>query len=443
MTAQHPGRPTDRLAAVAGAARARLCDGKRRAALAFVLLASLGACAGTIAGAPALAAGESGDSPGRAESSPTGTSNCPSPNPPNQLTLVAGTPQTTTLDTAFAGDLQVALTNSDGCPVTSAAGIPVTFSAPAAGAGGRFSSSNANTVTVGADSSGNVAAPTFTANGTAGSYTVTAGSQYGSVSFSLTNTAAGIPAQIATIPLKHRSASVTSRYPEPLQVRVADAGGNPVAGAIVTFTLGTAGAGTCGASGAAGASFAGGDTQATATADASGLATSPALTANTATGSFTATASVSSGGGPESAGKAGAPSATPVSFSLVNLAGKPAKIAPGVGSIQSTPAGAAFPIPLAVTVTDAEKNPVPGALVTFSAPAAGGRFTIRSGGSRRHRAHVSYPRTVAVKTSACGVAVAPPFTADRRPGGYIVKASAKPARPAAFALVNEAPGQSQ
>ena len=74
----------------------------------------------------------------------------------------------------------------------------------------------------------------------------------------------------------------------------------------------------------------------------------------------------------ESASKGAAPTVTPVSFSLSNLAGKPTKIAPGVGSTQSTPAGSAFPIALAVTVTDADKNPVPGALVTFSAPAAGG-----------------------------------------------------------------------
>jgi hypothetical protein len=33
--------------------------------------------------------------------------------------------------------------------------------------------------------------------------------------------------------------------------------------------------------------------------------------------------------------------------------------------------------------------------------------------------------------------VAPPFAATHQSGGYIVKASAKPARPAAFALVNE------
>ena len=423
---------------------ARLGGGVRRVALGLIIAASLGTAVGMLVGGPAFAAGETGGSP--TEPTGTGTSNCPSSNPPNQLTLVAGTPQTAILQSAFATGLQVALSNSDGCPVTSAAaGIPVTFSAPAGGASGVFSTSGSNTVIVGADASGSVAAPAFTANTVAGSYTVTASSQYGTVSFSLTNTAAGVPAQIVAVPLKRASARVAGRFPQSLQVRVLDAGGNPVAGTTVTFTLGSATAGICGTSTTAGASFAGGGTQATATTDASGLATSPAFTANTAAGSFTATSSVGGGGGSgaESASKAGAPTVTPVSFSLSNLAGEPTKLAPGIGSTQSTAAGSAFPIRLAVTVTDADKNPVPGALVTFSAPTAGGRFTLRSHGSRRHRARVSYAHTVKVKTSACGIAVAPTFTAGRQPGGYIVKASAKPARPAAFALVNEAPGQSQ
>jgi protocatechuate 3,4-dioxygenase beta subunit len=359
---------------------------------------------------------------------------------------VAGTPQTTTLDTAFAGDLQVALSNSDGCAVTGAAGVGVMFSAPAGGASGRFSTSNSEIATVGADASGAVAAPTFIANGTAGSYTVTASSPYGSVSFSLTNTAAGIPARLAAIPLKHRSSRVASRFPQPLQVRALDAQGNPVAGVTVTFTLATATASRCDTGTTASATFAGGGTQATATAGASGIATSPALMAGTAAGSFNATASLSSGnvgaGASEGAGKGGDPDVAPVGFSLVNLAGKPAQIAPGVGSTQSTLAGSAFPIRLAVTVTDADKNPVGGAFVAFSAPAAGasGRFTLRSRDDH-HRAHTSHPRTVKVKTGACGIAVAPPFTASGQPGGYVVEASAKPARPAAFALVNEAPGQ--
>ena len=120
--------------------------------------------------------------------------------------------------------------------------------------------------------------------------------------------------------------------------------------------------------------------------------------------------------------------------------GTPVELVAGVGSTQSTHAGARFPIRLAVTVTDAEGNPVSGVLVTFSAPVHGasGRFTIRSRAPHRHRLRVSHPHAAQVKTDVCGIAIAPPFTANRKPGGYVVKAMAKPARPVAFALVNEA-----
>jgi hypothetical protein len=309
---------------------ARLGGGVRRVALGLIIAASLGAAVGMLVGGPAFASGEPGGSP--TEPTGTGTSNCPSSNPPNQLTLVAGTPQTAILQSAFATGLQVALTNSDGCPVTSAAaGIPVTFSAPASGASGVFSTSGSDTAIVGADASGGVAAPALTANGTAGSYTVTASSQYGSVSFSLTNAA---PAGVWCSALGKR----------------------------ISIT-----------------------------------------------------------------------------------AGEPAKLTAGVGSAQSAPVGARFPIRLAVTAADAEGNPVPGAPITFSAPPAGasGRFTVRARGSRRDRGRVSHPDTVEVKTNACGIAVAPDFTADETQGGYIVKASVEHAKPAAFALVNETHGQSQ
>jgi hypothetical protein len=437
-----------------------LGGGVRRVGLGLILTASLGAAVGMLVGGPAFALGETGGSPTETGKSPTGTgtSNCPSSNPPNELMLVAGTPQTAILGSAFATGLQVALSNSDGCPVTSAAaGITVTFSAPASGASGVFSTSGSNAVTVGADASGAVAAPSFTANTVAGSYTVTASSQYGSVSFSLTNTAAGLPARILAIPLKSRSASVMSRYPEPLQVEVLDSGGNPVAGMTVTFTVGSGASSACGtiSSSSAGASFTGGDAQATATTGANGVASSPLFTANSTAGSFTATAAVSGkepsgGSGKENSAASGGGAATPVSFSLSNLAGKPTKLATGVGSTQSTTVGTPFPIRLAVTVTDAEKNPVPGVLITFSAPTRGasGRFGGRSSighsrGSDHHRSHPSYTHTVKVKANGCGIAVAPAFTANHLPGGYIVKASIKHARAAAFALVNEAPGQPQ
>ena len=376
------------------------------------------------------------------------SANCPASNPPGALTLTAGTPQTVALEQAFATGLQVALANSNGCPVTAAAGVPIRFSAPSSGASGWFSGSGSSTVTVGSDAAGTAAAPAFTANDTAGSYIVTASSQYGSVSFSLTNTAAGIPARIATTSLWRRSARIASDYPQPMQVKVLDADGNPVAGAPVTFTLipATGEASACGATSNAGASFIGGGAQASATTGSSGLATSPPFTANASAGSFTATAAASAAA--NAAGSGGGNPAIPAStiqarFGLANLPGAPTEVTAGVAATESAAVGARFPIRLAVTVTDAEKNPVPGASVTFTAPASGpgGRFTTHSRGSLHHRRHVSHRRVVDVKTDACGVAVAPPFTADRRLGGYVVKATVGHARPAAFALVNEAPGQ--
>ncbi len=358
MSAHRAGRPTGRLAAMVRTAWARLHRGGRRVALAGLLAAGLGAMVGMLAdgpmlvGGPAFASGETGGgSPAEPAGAGTGTaggtgtgtgggagtSNCPSSNPPNEMTLVAGTPQTAILQSAFATGLQVALSNSNGCPVTSAAaGIPVTFSAPASGASGVFSTGGTNTAIVGADASGSVAAPPFTANTVAGSYIVTASSQYGSVSFSLTNAA---PAGVWCSALDKR-------------ISVA--------------------------------------------------------------------------------------------------AGEPAKLTAGVGSTQSTPVGARFPIRLAVTVTDAEGNPVPGVPVVFSAPRAGasGRFAGPPSIGRAHdlrhpRGRVADPHTADVKTSACGIAVAPAFTANDTRGGYIVKASVEHARPAAFALVNVAPEQSR
>jgi len=361
---------------------------------------------------------------------------CPSSNPPDTLVLASGTPQTAQLDSGFAGPLVVVLANSNGCPVTTgASGVPVTFSAPSSGASGLFSSSAAAAATVGTDASGTASAPSFSANDTAGSYTVTASSQYGSVSFALANTAAGVPASIVKTSPATESAAVTTSYAQPLQVKVLDANGAPVVGASVSFTLSSADQSTCGTMSAASATFAGGGAQASATTDASGAATSPAFTANGGTGSFTATATISSAS--SSGGGALSSNASPVGFQLDNLAGAPASLTPGVAAKQSTAAGARFAIALALTVTDAEHNPVAGTSVTFTAPARGasGRFAVHIG--RDRWAHV---RTVTVKTDACGVAVASSFRANDRWGGYIVQATADAAKPAAFALVNRRRG---
>jgi hypothetical protein len=409
----------------------------RRALAALTTIGTLGAAVGAIASGPAVAAGEGGN----------GSANCPTSNPPNAMTLVAGTPQTATLGSAFGTGMQVALTNTDGCAVTSAAaGVPVTFTAPTSGASGVFSDSATNTATVGADSGGSVMAPTFTANAIAGSYTVTATSQYGSVSFSLTNTAAGVPARIVTVSPAKQTATVVDGYRDALAVRVLDANGNPVAGVSVTFTFaagsGSSACGTSASSGSEGASadasFSGGAAQASATSNAAGIATSPGFTANGDAGTFGATATTGSAGGEKAA--AASSGATPAVFTLTNLAGTPAKLAPGIGATQSTHVGARFAVRLAVTVTDAEGNRVPRALVSFTAPARGASGSFATAAARPHGRSKRAVRTrvAHVRANACGVAVAPAFTADRVTGGYIVKASSAFAR-AAFALVNEAP----
>jgi hypothetical protein len=86
---------------------------------------------------------------------------------PTRITATAGTPQSATILTAFQTALQVTVTDSYGNPVS---GLLVRYSAPTSGASGAFSGSPTATVTTNA--SGIATAPTFTANSTAGSYTV-------------------------------------------------------------------------------------------------------------------------------------------------------------------------------------------------------------------------------------------------------------------------------
>jgi protocatechuate 3,4-dioxygenase beta subunit len=368
------------------------------------------------AAAGALAALALATLPATASSGNPGEGSCPSSNPPNEMNLIQGSPQSATLGSAFATNMQVALTNSNGCAVTGVAGRQVTFTAPASGPSGTFSGSGSAAITVGANAQGDATAPTLSANQIAGNYTVTAVSSYGSVSFSLTNSESGLPAQLIPVSPRESSASITGRYAKPLEVRVLDAGGTPVAGVSVSFTI-TAASGTnaCGATQSAAATFGTGATQVSATTNTEGIATSPPLSANASTGTFAASATLSGSSLP-------APAA--VSFSLRNLPGKPHKLTAGVGASQSASLGERFPIRLAVSVTDMQDNPVPGVLVTFTAPSRGA-----SGSFSRHGHRVS------VRSNACGIAIAPLFRANLSTGGYAVRASLAHLR-AAFGLVN-------
>jgi hypothetical protein len=397
------------------------------AMLALATLPAAGSSGSPAEGSPSGSSGSSGNSANNGNGS-----SCPSSNPPTEMQLIAGSPQSALLGSEFATSLQVALVSSNGCTVTGVAGTAVRFSAPASGASGTFAGSGTGAVTVGANAQGQATAPTFSANLLAGSYTVTAVSAYGSVSFALSNSPAGAPAKLMAVSPLKASARVLARYAKPLEVRVLDASGAPLGSVSISFTIGAAsGTNACDATQNAGATFVGSATQATATTNEAGIATSPSLIAGTSAGSFNVSAALAaSAGGGSSSPSASASAATassalaPLTFSLKNTPGKPFKLSAGVGASQSAALGERFAIPLAVTVTDMQKNPSPGALVTFTAPSSGASGSFRS-----------HARRVRVRSNACGIAVAPAFSANRSAGGYVVRASLAHLR-AAFGLIN-------
>ena len=349
-----------------------------------------------------------------APSGSTGDDSCPSSNAPNELVLTGGTPQTAQLDTGFANPLALELANTNGCPITTAVtGVPVTFSAPASGPSATFAASGSNTLTVGADNGGNASAQMLTANATAGTYTVTASSAYGTVSFSLTNTAAGIPATITALAPTSQQATVEERYAQPLAVRVLDAAGNPVVGASVTFSLGSAGGAGAGgdSSAAAGASFDDGTGQATETTNSQGVASSPGFSANATSGTFTATATVQH-------------VTEPARFTLENLAAKRHTLALVGSSSRTATIGTRYARRLQVRVRSASGSPVAGATITFtlgstataeaSAGGSGGAGATFTGGSTQATA----------TTGPHGVATSPRLAANEEAGSFTATASA-------------------
>ncbi|HEY1754001.1 MAG TPA: hypothetical protein VGG72_01300 [Bryobacteraceae bacterium] len=135
------------------------------------------------------------------------------PGTPSIMTASAGTtPQSASINTAFANPPAVTVTDVASSPIS---GVNVTFAAPATGASGIFSNST-TTITVATNALGVASAP-FTANGTAGGpYTVTASvAGLPIVNFSLTNTAGTPPppaAPVLTSPANGATAVSQSAY---------------------------------------------------------------------------------------------------------------------------------------------------------------------------------------------------------------------------------------
>jgi streptogramin lyase len=191
------------------------------------------------------------------------------------VTANGGANQQTTSNTAFAANLAACVTDLDSQPVST----DVTFTAPASGASGTFAGGG-TTATVTSDVSGCATAPVFTANDTAGFYSVTAqaGTTSTAATLALTNISPDIRINEAGVGITRMNANATATPALEARVTSDDV---PLAGATVTFT-----APSSGASG----TFANGTTVATALSGVDGIATAPEYTANSTLGQYEVTA---------------------------------------------------------------------------------------------------------------------------------------------------------
>ena len=309
--------------------------------------------------------------------------------------------QTMTVGQLAAVPFQMTVQDVYGDPVS---GATITFSAPASGASGTFAGTGNNTATAVSDGSGFVAAPSFTGNTTAGSYTVVAtvpsamamgakgdllakpAGQDGVTviaTFEVTNTASS-PAAINMYAGDGQDALYSTTFGAALQAQVVDEFGNGVPDQPVTFIA---------PGGATTASFGGSSTANTVTG-ADGVATSPLPTANDQIGSYAVLAMSGS---------------LTTSFTLSNL---PPQIVVSAGSPQTTTVNTDFTLNLQVQVL----NPIDGTGlsgldVTFTAPGSGASGIFGE------------PSAVMVTTNGLGYATAPTFTANIVAGGYLVNAS--------------------
>ena len=308
--------------------------------------------------------------------------------PPPFITATGGTPQSTSVGTAFGSPLSATVADANGNPI---AGATVTFTVvPVGGAGATVTPLSATT-----NASG-VASVNATANLVLGNYTVTATTTGAPTpaTFSLGNVV-GPPALFDIVSGSPQSTTVNTAFGAVLSVRIRDALTNPIAGQTVTFTVPASGASST-------------LTSTTATTNASGVATVSA-TANTIAGTYNVAAS------------SGA--LTPLALALTNTAGAIAAVTIGSGTPQSTTVGTAFASPLALTVTDAFGNPRSGIAVTLTAPGSGATASLS---------------TMSTTTNALGQ-ISIGATANNVAGTYVVTANvAGFASPTTFSLTNVA-----
>jgi len=313
---------------------------------------------------------------------------------PASVTATGGTPQSATINTAYATSLAATVRDASNAPVP---GVTVTFTAPGFGASVTFPS-GATAVT---NASG-VASVPVTANGSPGGFQVSAAvaGVTTAATFALTNTTAVtlVVTQPANVPFSAAAQNVN------LQASVA-ALGNPVVSGTLTFTL-RRGAATIG-SAVSGV-----------TLNAAGVgSTVYSIPGGTAAGAVTVQVDYSGFPGFLAA------SDSTKTFDITAAGGNTVTATGGSG--QSAALNTDFATQIQATVRDGNNNPVAGVTVTFTAPGAG--------------ASATFPGGATGVTGANGVA-AVTARANGTAGTYTVNASiGGTAPPAAFTLTNTAP----
>ncbi|MBA3260580.1 MAG: Ig-like domain-containing protein [Gemmatimonadales bacterium] len=248
------------------------------------------------------------------------------------LSLESGNGQSAPAGQALAAPLVVRVTDAFGNPIP---GMQITW---AAGGGGSVSEA----VTT-SDENGRASVIRTLGIASGGQSTeATSGGLAGSPVVFLHTATAGNPAGVSIVSGNEQSGVPGSTLAQPLVVQVADEDGNPVSGAAVTWIV-TGGGGSL--------------DPATSTTDQAGRASS-SWTLGSLPGSNAAEAVVSGVG--------------QASFRATGLVGGPTQIEIVSGNRQTGQAGQRLSADLVVRVLDAQRNPIPGATVTWQVRSGGG-----------------------------------------------------------------------
>lgn len=254
------------------------------------------------------------------------------------LVRVSGDGQTAAAGTILPAPFVVRVEDANGNPVS---GRTITFAVTSGG--GSITPTSAVTASDGR------ASATATLGATAGTktYSATSAGLSGSPATFTATATAGTPGSLVRVSGDGQSGTAGSALAAPFVVRVQDAGGNPVSGVAVNFTV-TSGGGSI--------------TPATATTNASGQASATAtLGATAGANSFTVT----------SVGLSG----SPMVFTATGTAGAAATLIRVSGDGQTATVGTALSAPFVVRVEDANGNPVSGRAITFAVASGGGSIS--------------------------------------------------------------------